>query len=40
MIYRITNKKNSILKSKKPTQRSYFIDRVKLFEVKDFENPW
>lgn len=40
MIFKITSKKISLEKSNKNTSGSYFIDRDKLFEVKDFENPW
>jgi hypothetical protein len=40
MIYKITSKKISMVKKNKIIHRSYFIDRNKLFEVKDFENPW
>ncbi len=40
MIFKITSKKISLEKSNKNTSGSYFIDRDKLFEAKDFENPW
>jgi hypothetical protein len=40
LIFQITGKKISLGKNKKITYRSYFIDRDKLFEIKDFENPW
>lgn len=40
MIYKITNKKISLGKSKKITLKTYFDERDKLFEAKDFENPW
>ena len=40
MIFKITSKKMSLRKNNKIIRRSYFIDRDKLFGVKDFENPW
>ena len=40
MIFKITSKKMSLRKNNNITSGSYFIDREKLLEVKDFENPW
>jgi len=40
MIYKITSRKISMVKKNKLIHRSYFIDRNKLFEAKDLENPW
>jgi hypothetical protein len=40
LIYKLTGKKSSPGKKGKITPGSYFIERNKLFEVKDFENPW
>jgi hypothetical protein len=40
MIFKITRKKTSHGENDKITYRSCFIDRDKLFQVKDFENPW
>ena len=40
MIFKITSKKMSLRKDNDITHCSYFVDRDKFFEVKDFENPW